>query len=162
MKNILISNYIAQIKDVQNGKLWIGENFTKKIGAISEEEAFVKPNPNMHSVAEIISHLNVWLQDAIIKIEKGRGELLDSDPANWKPVEVLKPLGWEVLKNDFELYQRKVIALVENKSDDFLDMTYYDIDFKGDYPYRFLIEGVLHHNIYHLGQIGIILKLIRE
>jgi hypothetical protein len=52
--------------------------------------------------------------------------------------------------------------LLQSKDDQFLDEHYYDIDFKGTYPYSFAIEGMLHHDIYHLGQMGLVIKLIKE
>jgi len=44
----------------------------------------------------------------------------------------------------------------------FLTEEYYDTDFKGNYQYLFVIEGMIHHDIYHLGQIGIVIKLLKE
>ncbi|WP_255420549.1 hypothetical protein [Aquimarina sp. AD10] len=39
---------------------------------------------------------------------------------------------------------------------------YYDTDFKGNYEYSFLLNGMLHHDIYHLGQLGLIIKYLKQ
>ncbi|WKN41487.1 hypothetical protein [Tunicatimonas pelagia] len=57
---VLIEDIIKQLKDIQGGKNWMGANFSRKLGVISEEEAFTRPTPNLHSVAEVVSHLTVW------------------------------------------------------------------------------------------------------
>ncbi|MGB3588042.1 MAG: hypothetical protein WBA23_15950, partial [Tunicatimonas sp.] len=72
---ILIEDTINQLKDVQDGRNWMGASFAKKLNMVSEKEAFVRPVPNLHSVAEIISHLTAWRKDIILKIEVGKGAL---------------------------------------------------------------------------------------
>jgi len=59
-RRVLIENIIKQLKDIQDSKNWMGASFSKKLVTVSEEEAFVRPITNLHSVAEIISHLTVW------------------------------------------------------------------------------------------------------
>ena len=50
----------------------------------------------------------------------------------------------------------------KSKDDEFLNEQYYDTDFKDNYEYRFVINGMPHHEIYHLGQLGIIIKYLKE
>ncbi len=38
----------------------------------------------------------------------------------------------------------------------------YDTDFKGNYEYSFVINGMLHHDIYHLRQLGIIINYLKK
>jgi len=68
----LINNIKKQLNEVQEGKIWIGENFKKKLDTISEDEAFTRPIPTLHSVAELISHLTVWRKETILKIKTGK------------------------------------------------------------------------------------------
>jgi hypothetical protein len=93
----VIHHIVQQLLDLHKGKLWMGDNFETKIGSISGEEAFVKPLPTMHSVAELIAHLTAWNNDTILKINKGTGKLRDSDEDNWPDNEKIKELGFERL-----------------------------------------------------------------
>jgi len=43
-----------------------------------------------------------------------------------------------------------------------LNKLYYDTDFKGNFEYGFVINGILHLDIYHLGQLGIIIKYLKK
>ena len=54
-----------------------------------------------------------------------------------------------------------ILSFLESKSDNFLHEMYYDGDFKGEYSYAWLLQGMLHHDIYHLGQIGYIVKFLK-
>jgi hypothetical protein len=56
-KNILINNLSKQLIDIQKNKLWMGDNFEKKLNKLSSEDAFVRPLKKLNSVAQIIAHL---------------------------------------------------------------------------------------------------------
>lgn len=159
--NLLIQHLIAQYKEVQTGYLWMGGTYAKRLSEIAEEDFFVRPRPALHSIAEIISHLTLWRQETILKIETGQGSKTDQCEENWLPNEKLKPLGWTHLQKEYDSSLERIIELLSDKDDSFLDEEYYDTDFKGHYPYSFVLNGMLHHDLYHLGQIGIIIKYLK-
>ena len=70
--------------------------------------------------------------------------------------------GWARIKSDYDSSLSELIELLKRKDDVFLNDKYYDTDFKGEYEYSFLLNGMLHHDIYHLGQLGIIIKFLNE
>ncbi|WP_057936612.1 DinB family protein [Algoriphagus resistens] len=163
MDNKNVINYIiGQLLKVQNGKLWVGDNLEKKISSITAQEAFTKPSPATHSVAELIAHLTAWNNDTILKIRNGIGELRDSDGQNWPDNDELKKAGLNTVIQDYRESVSQVVELLKNKDDSFLKEKYYDQDFKSEFDYSFAINGMLHHTIYHLGQMGILIKLIKE
>lgn len=155
---ILIQHISKQLEDIQNGKNWIGSSFHSKLSSIDEEFIFTRPISNLHSIAEIISHLTLWRNEAILKIKTGKGSKTDDCEENWLSIDALKNKGWEIIKNEYDSSLTELLSLLQDKEDAFLNETYYDTDFKGIYTYNFLINGMLHHDIYHLGQLGIIIK----
>lgn len=159
--NNVIQNYIQQYKEIQNGNPWIGTTFSKQLDHIDEKLVFTRPIEGLHSIAEIISHLTLWRKEAILKIQTGKGSKTDDCDENWLTNDKLEILGWSHIKSEYERTLQELIILLESKDDDFLDELYYDTDFKGDYKYSFVINGMLHHDIYHLGQIGIINKFLK-
>ena len=161
MKNSVITHIIKQLIDIQNGKIWIGSSYESKLNTIDESKVFERPMVDMHSIAEIISHLTLWRQEAILKIQTGKGSKTDDCEENWLPNEKLKTIGWSFIKSAYENSLTQLIELLKHKNDDFLEQEYYDTDFKGNYKYSFLLNGMLHHDIYHLGQLGIIIKYLR-
>ncbi|MEZ4852328.1 MAG: DinB family protein [Bacteroidia bacterium] len=157
-----LENLIHQLQEVQTGKLWIGSNFERKLSQLDEKSAFKRPLETLHSVAEIISHLTFWRKEAILKIQTGSGSKTDDCEENWLSNEKLEKKGWKIIKAEYDHSLMELISLLKEKEDDFLDEEYYDTDFKGYYSYSFLINGMLHHDLYHLGQIGIVLKYLKE
>jgi len=160
--NQVIDHVIKQLLEVQNGKLWMGDTFRKKIDSITKEEAFIRPLPTLHSVAELIAHLTAWKKDALFKIKNGKGQLTDDHEDNWPSNKELKKIGWHKLIKSYENSHSDLINLLQGKDDSFLQDQYEDQDFKGKFTYSFVIDGILHHDLYHLGQMGIVIKLIKE
>lgn len=161
MKTVL-KHCIAQLEEIQEGKPWIGSSYTSKLKNIHEQWLFVRPMEGMHSIAEIFSHCTLWRKEAILKINTGKGSKTDDCEENWLSNTQLKAMGWATINMEYKTSLAKLIEVLEQKEDKFLDETYYDTDFKDTYPYRFLINGMLHHDIYHLGQLGIILKYLKK
>ncbi len=158
----LIENIIQQLKEIQNGKLWIGSTFDSKLNQVNENAFFLRPIENLHSVAEIISHLTLWRKETILKIHTGKGSKTDDCEENWLTNDKLKIIGWKSIKSQYDNSLLELIELLREKDDKFLSEQYYDTDFKGYYKYRFVINGMLHHDIYHLGQLGIIINYLKE
>lgn len=157
-----IENIINQLKEVQSGKLWIGSTFDSKLNQVDKNVVFVRPIENLHSIAEIISHLTLWRKETILKIQTGKGSKTDDCKENWLTNDELKIVGWDKIKSEYDRTLVELIDLLNSKEDEFLSELYYDTDFKGDFEYSFVINGMLHHDIYHLGQLGIIIKYLKK
>ena len=126
--NVLVTAIIDQMEQIHQGNGWIGVNFRKKVNDLSDTEFFHKVK-GMHSIAEIVSHLTTWRFETILKIKTGQGSITDDDPSNWQRNMVLKQLGKEeiLLKHDESLL--KLVNLLKQKDDDFLNEMYFDTDF---------------------------------
>jgi len=160
--NVVLTYIVKQLRDIQTEHIWIGSSYAKKLDGIDDDMMFQKPNAQLHSIAQIIAHLTLWREEAILKIKTGTGSKTDDCEENWLSNEKLKAKCWKQIKKEYDQSLSQLIHLLEEKEDSFLDELYYDTDFKGSYPYSFLINGMLHHDLYHLGQIGIIVKHLHE
>jgi uncharacterized damage-inducible protein DinB len=157
MSQGLIKNLIRQLNEIHDGALWFDECFKNKIDHLSEEEALAKPTPQMHSVAELVSHCLAWRKECMLRFKHLRTELMHS-PEDWKNNTELSKMGWVDLKNSFYKSEAELIQLIENEDDTFLET----INPVSDCTYQYLIEGIIHHDLYHLGQIGVTIKLLNE
>jgi hypothetical protein len=163
MKNNQILEYIiSQLRNIQDGELWMGDTFESKISSISEVEAFTRPLPNLHSPAELIAHLNEWRKDIIFVIKNGHGQLTMESHLNWRGIEELKNTGWGSIIEEYKKTTAEVIGLLQNMEDSFLKRQYREKDFSKSHEYSFIVNGLVHHDLYHLGQLGIVIKLIKE
>lgn len=158
MATTLINDIIQQLNDLDNGDLWLSENFDGKLSLVNEANAFTRPLPDLHSPAELLAHLIEWRR---VNIRRMHGETVKmeiDDPANWRTNDELRPNGWDALKKDFYQSKQDVIDMLSDKDDSYLDTisTHYGKD------YKYLLQGLIHHDVYHLGQLGITIKYLQR
>ncbi|MDC7996542.1 DinB family protein [Gilvibacter sediminis] len=158
--NRLIQHFIAQMQAIQSGKPWIGNSYAKVLDGLGEDQMFIRP-AKLKSVAAILSHLTLWREEAILKIQTGTGSKTDACPENWLPDNDLDAQGWQAIKLRYDRSHAQLIALLNDKDDSFLQQEYYDTDFKGNYTYQWMLDGILQHDIYHLGQLAVIVKHLK-
>jgi len=154
MKNI-VHNLTHQLSEVIDGEPWVDETFSKKLSGLTEEQAFTRPLPSVHSVAELVSHLLEW-RISVLSILKGGSRTITMDSsANWKDNDPLRQEGWDILKEKFFKSQQDIIAFLDQQNDDYLEQ----VD-KEQHSYLYYAEGLIHHDMYHLGQIGLVIKML--
>ncbi len=157
MAQVLIKNIVRQLHEIQEGSLWFDQCFKDKIDSLSDSEALTSPLPQVHSVAEHVSHMLEWRKECMIRFKGLRTELMNS-PDDWKDNAELSKIGWADLKNAFYNSQSELIRLMESQDDTYLETKFLHTD----YNFHYLIEGIIHHDLYHLGQIGVTIKLLKN
>jgi uncharacterized damage-inducible protein DinB len=157
MSRALIESYEKQLSEIHNGSPWIDETFKKKIESLTYEQAFAKSNPHIHSVAELVSHLVEWRKVAADALAGLPYESIFETPVNWRSNDVLRQTGWEKLQNEFDESHKRIISILEKQNDAWLGKVYQD-----GYNMKYLVEGLIHHDLYHLGQIGLTIKLLKK
>ncbi len=157
MSRILIENIIRQLNEIQDGSVWFDQCFKDKLAGLTEFEAFEKPLPELHSIAEHVSHVLAWRKECMLMFSGSKTNLMNS-PEDWKTNSELKQVGWENLKKALNDSRHDLIKLFDKKSDAYLDKLFKDTE----NSYHYLIEGIIQHDIYHLGQIGITIKLLSK
>ncbi len=155
MSRVLINNLIRQLNEIQNGSLWFDQCFKDKFDSLSETDAMKRPIPQVHSVAEHVSHMLEWRKECILRFKGLRTELMNSAD-DWKSDLALRKIGWINLKNALYNSRSELINLMANQDDTYLETKFLDTE----YDFHYLNEGIIHHDIYHLGQIGITIKLL--
>ena len=151
----------TQMHNVHYGQNWFGQSYQIKLRDLDPEQYFIRPYPEVHSVAELIAHGTAWRTDVILKIKTGKGELTEANEADWPEINSLQKKGWEKIHRDYTESVDGLIQLLNDKDDSLLDTMYHDPEFDGEFPYSFTIYGILQHDLYHLGQLGIVIRMLR-
>ncbi|PBQ31293.1 hypothetical protein CNR22_05780 [Sphingobacteriaceae bacterium] len=146
-----------QLNDLLEGPLWLDENFNKKLAGLTDDLAFTRPIAEVHSVAELLSHISVWIEACLDRMNCIANTLKDNDENDWKTNEVLRKKGWSVLKKEFYRAHQRLIEYIDTCSEEFLSKKYHLSEFTN----KDILFGLIHHDAYHLGQIGITIKLLK-
>lgn len=160
--NTLVQEIITQFNNIHRGHNWFGQSYQTKLQDLDPELYFVRPSPGIHSVAELIAHGTAWRKDVVVKIKTRKGEMTEASDLDWPALDTLKIKGWEQIHQEYLDSVDSLISLLKEKEDTFLDETYTDPEFSGEFPYSFTIYGILQHDLYHLGQLGLVCKMLKE
>ncbi|MGJ1239471.1 DinB family protein [Sphingobacterium sp. Lzh-3] len=161
METILMKEIVQQLKDVERTDLWIDENFEKKLATVTQSTVYKRPIPEMHSVAELMSHLIEWRKEVLSRLKGNPRGLEMNEARNWRTNDELETIGWKKLLEDFWDSQQQVIHFLKDKDDSFLDQPYKYANTDFPHNIKYLLTGLIHHDFYHLGQLGIIIKFLK-
>ncbi|HET9487871.1 MAG TPA: DinB family protein [Chryseosolibacter sp.] len=149
-------DYWRQLDQVYHGGSWQGESYVGKLEDVDEGLAFTQPFPGVHSIAEIVWHCLYWRRVTIKRLEgdyRYRDETVER--YNFLPVEDLRKRGWKSLTRELEDTQIVLQKILLVNNDNFLKQEY-----APGYTYDYQVEGCIHHDVYHLGQIGLVKKIL--
>ncbi len=153
---ILTGQIAKHFRDVYLGSNWTSVNLKDTLADVSWQEATTKVY-NLNTIAALVFHINYYVA-AVLKALQGEA-LNASDKFSFGLAPVTCDDDWKNLVSkamaDAESFAIQIETLNEAKLfEDFADPKY------GNY-YRNL-HGIIEHTHYHLGQISLIKKIIRE
>lgn len=149
--------YLVQIyQDAYNGDPWFGRSIKKILAEIKAGTAVEKPN-GQHSILELLYHMINWREFTISKLEKGNESGAKHFENNdWGHYDHTDPTLWKKGLKRLETSQDRLIALLKKLNETALTAKVAD----RRYDVRYLLYGAMQHDIYHLGQIAYVKKLL--
>lgn len=152
----MMTHYIEQFEAIYDGEPWFGDSFITKLAGIDARQVFTRPQEGVHSIAELISHVIFWRTPLIKRLQNDLDyRATMDDESNWYPIEKLKSKGWKALLAEFDQSQKDLIRLLKKAPANFLEEPY-----RNGEKLDVLVNGVLQHDIYHLGQLGLVSKML--
>lgn len=146
---------IKNFETTLNGQPWFGRAIYELLEEIDSLKAAVKPGKNEHSALELIWHMNTWAEFTLANLESRTNAALKEIEANdWREL-IKQKHSWKKGVAQFKSVHKKIVANLDKRDDDFLS----DMVPNRRYNFRFMLNGLIQHNIYHAGQIAFINKL---
>lgn len=153
-----INEYLAnRLREILlSGKWVIGTNFKEQIEDLTWVEA-TKQVESFNSISDITFHIHYYLS-GVMDVFNG-GDLTIRDKYSFDAPEIKSEKDWNLRKEKFVRDSEIFIQLVENMEVERL----MDVFVKEEYGsfYR-SVDVIIEHTYYHLGQIILIKKKIRE
>jgi uncharacterized damage-inducible protein DinB len=138
---------------------WYGESITAVLKTITMDQAGVKPAGRANSPVGIVSHILAWRVFMQKRLEGDRTFDVDnSESFRWEVYGDTPEQAWKNLLLKLDENQEKLLKLISKLEPGKLDETVSG----RSYSFRDMIEGVIQHDIYHLGQINLIIKHFAE
>jgi uncharacterized damage-inducible protein DinB len=148
----------AIIRNLQNilaGTPWYGRPVYDILGETDPAKAAIKPNGSSHSLLELLYHILTWAEFTLKSIEDDKADTVSIEKMDWRDIDPAMHT-WEKGLADFKSLHDKIIRLLDKKNDEFLNEPVSG----RNYNVRFLLNGLIQHNIYHLGQVAYINKFL--
>ncbi len=150
-----MSTEIERIKDQMRktfySDAWHGGSVMEFLSEIGAEEAASRPLKARHSIWELVPHMETWKRVARKAVE---GEKMGriSPEEDWPPIEDVSEESWaqtvESLKEEHEALMGALSRLSEERLGETVPGR--------SYSFYTLLHGVIHHDLYHLGQIAVL------
>jgi uncharacterized damage-inducible protein DinB len=145
-----------QLKDAFEGDPWFGKNAKALLGEVAEEIAFEKPN-GQHSILELVWHMITWREFTISRFKKNATKDLHYFESNdWRELDHSNKSLWRQGLQRLYQTESELLEIMQAQKDKLLDQNVEE----RNYSFRKLLNGIVQHDIYHLGQIAYIKKLL--
>jgi uncharacterized damage-inducible protein DinB len=148
--NAEIENLRSLFQKTFNDNPWHGPSLREVLEGISNVNALNRIEQT-HSIIELVGHMTAW-RTFVIKILEGGEDYKVEDDKNFPLTK-----DWAQAVNELYASQDKLMELLKT----FPPSRLSDLVAQG-YPYTFytLLHGLIHHDVYHAGQISLIKKAL--
>jgi uncharacterized damage-inducible protein DinB len=152
-----ILSIIKNFETTLTGQPWFGRAVYELLDEIDESKASIKPNNTEHSLLELLWHMNTWAEFTLANLESRNAEELKAIEENdWRTIDPKKH-SWKKGMAELKSIHKKITDLLNEKDDGFLK----NMVPNRQYNFRFMLNGLIQHNIYHAGQVAYLKKLLR-
>jgi uncharacterized damage-inducible protein DinB len=151
-----IQTILQSLSEVLNQDPWYGKSVYPLLEEVDERNAYTKANNNSHSLIDLLYHMLTWAGFTQNRIEKEPiNDMAAFEATDWRQIDPAVH-DWQKGLTALQASHKKIIELMQTKEDTFLDE---QVDYR-QYNFRYLLNGLIQHNIYHLGQIAYVNKLL--
>ncbi len=144
------------------GEPWYGISLCEALNQIPLEFWNKKPKGAAHSITEYVWHLIDWKKFVIEKVKENKGyNIIMNSQQDWREqVFVNNVDDFNEVYGELKSVQQSLCELIVSKEESWFKKCTEGRSYNNQY----MLEGILQHDIYHLGQLNLIysqLKLIK-
>jgi uncharacterized damage-inducible protein DinB len=145
-----VARIVEQLKQVQEGEAWHGPSVGEALAGVTAGGAAKRPLDSAHCIWEIVHHIRVT--DEAVRAHV-TGETAGDD-ADWPTLADTGEAAWRALLDKLRATQRALRDAVSKLPEKRL---HENIPGKS-HSYWYELLGILHHDLYHAGQISLLKK----
>ena len=147
---------IKSFESTLSAQPWFGRAVYEILQEVDEAKANIKPNGSDHSMIVLLWHMNTWAEFVLGSLENKTVDEMKAIEANdWREIDP-KVHTWKKGMEHLKATHSKIIEILNKKEDSFLS----EIVPTRKFNYRFMLNGLVQQNIYHLGQVAYVKKML--
>jgi uncharacterized damage-inducible protein DinB len=147
-----IERIVEQLRQVHEGEAWHGPSVREAVAGVTARGAAARPVGDFHSIRELVHHIRVT-DEAV------RGHVAGDEPAGlpaWPEEAPADSASW---RRDLEQLAATQQALRDAVAR-FPEARLHENVPGNGHSYWYELLGILHHNLYHAGQIALLKKAV--
>ena len=145
------------LRESLEGEPWYGRSVYSLLDEIDPSIVYEKPNNNSHSPADLLYHMITWAEFTQKRLEKDiETDMPFFESQDWRAIDPAIHT-WEKGLKQFKEIHKAIIQLLSKADDGILNEM---VDYR-KYDFRYLLNGLIQHNIYHIGQIAYVKKMMQ-
>lgn len=156
-----IERLIDQLERSFRGEPWYGSSVLGVLDGITAETAAARPVRGAHSIWELVLHMTGWKREVLARF---RGATAGEPAAgDWPALPGRDGAAWRATLADLTAAHEELVAAIRASSESALDGPVRDE--RNPTPGSGLaqwqtLEGILQHDVYHLGQIALLKRAL--
>ena len=143
-----------QIETTFKGDSWHGPNLVKTLEGIDYTQAMQRPLGERHSIWELTDHISFWMEE-VWKSVRDHADLNPDKKKDWAEMGASAE-EWKQSVNRLEAAVNMTLDALAEWSDEDL---YKQVP-GTEYTFKQMLHGMVHHNLYHAGQINLLKKKV--
>lgn len=141
------------------GSPWYGESVMEKLERLDYQMVNKVPTGLSNSIARLVKHMISWRQFAIEKLKGNDAyDIRLNTPDDWPEVNIQTEEQWRHLLQELHATQDQLFSQLRARNEEDLEQPCHG----KSYSLGFLVDGILQHDVYHLGQIALLDKMLRQ
>ena len=142
---------IELLRRTFDGAAWHGPSVMDTLRKVTIDQLGQRIGDS-HSLIEIVEHMTAWRRFAVEKLRGNTTYDVDA-AANFPKVDPNEE-SWLITLHQFEDSQLQLLEQLEQTDDSRLEQV---VEGR-NYSYYVMLHGLIHHDVYHLGQIVLLRK----
>lgn len=151
----------GQVESALSGPAWHGAALEENLRGLTHEQAAARPVPDAHSIWELVLHITAWAGEVTRRL--GGGEPALPAEGDWPAVGPVSPQAWTAALERLRHSHAALTAAVRNCPTERWAQRVgggRDAPLGTGVTYAEMVHGLLQHDAYHGGQIGLLRKAL--
>ena len=143
---------VDQMRRSFEGEAWHGPHVMEILEGVTAQRAAARPIPEAHSIWELALHMTTWSR---VVVRRLKGEAYEpSDAENYPAIPDKSGAAWTRTVESLRAAHEAVLAVVKKLPESRLT----EIVPGKPYTIEFMLHGLVHHDLYHAGQMALLKK----
>ena len=152
-----IYHLIQSLEHVMQGTPWYGDSVMEKLEQMDIRLVNEVPAGLTNSIARLVKHMISWRLFAIEKLNGNAAyDIRINTHEDWPEITIQTNEQWRHLLKELHDTQDQLFTQLRARNEEDLEQPCLG----KSYSLGFLVEGILQHDVYHLGQIALIEKIL--